>query len=402
MPEVIESLHNANLGWQFYKNYYESNRGGYSLEDKNLTILKRKFTGETDFFGIKCMNSFELKVNYPGLLTGSGYTHDYTGEDKDGAFKIGFFFDHISGMPYITGHGIKGALRYAFPNHKKEKYTDSKAKFITDLLRVNVINPEQVFNEYLSNEGIKNVPYSDLTFASLLGELIFEGNKPIDYKNNEFIYSQIPFKDKDIFYDCYITGAGDDDLFLGDDYITPHIPNPLKNPVPIKFLKILPATVFRFQFDLKDNLITAKQKEALFKTLILTIGIGAKTNVGYGQFSEVSENHQMPLPDSATGRTGNTDQRNTPGKSILDEVTKASDPVATRIGNGSEWNGEIVSAKGNNFLIVFKVGEEEVKIKKKADKIKNGIPGIGKKVKIKFNDFFNNDPPNCTATILQE
>ena len=239
MPEIIESLRNANLGWQFYKNYYEFNGGAQSLENKNHTIVKRKFTDSTDYFKIDCNNFFKLKLNYPGLLTGSGYTHEYTGEDKDGAFKIGFFFDHISGMPYITGHGIKGALRYAFPNHKKEKYPDSKAKFITDLLSENGINPEYVFNEYLSSEGINNVPYNDLTFTRLLGELIFEGNKPIAYRNNEFVYLQMPLKDKDIFFDCYIIGTGDDDLFLGDDYITPHIPNPLKNPVPIKFLKIL-------------------------------------------------------------------------------------------------------------------------------------------------------------------
>ncbi len=42
---------------------------------------------------------------------------------------------------------------------------------------------------------------------------------------------------------------------------------------------------YLFQFDLKDsNGVTAEQKSELFKQLILDMGLGAKTNVGYGQF----------------------------------------------------------------------------------------------------------------------
>ncbi|MDR2473050.1 MAG: type III-B CRISPR module RAMP protein Cmr6 [Tannerella sp.] len=71
---------------------------------------------------------------------------------------------------------------------------------------------------------------------------------------------------------------------LGTDYITPH-PDPLKNPKPIKFLKILPEVEVTFRFQLQNNLITAAKKESLFRQILLDFGIGAKTNVGYGQFS---------------------------------------------------------------------------------------------------------------------
>ena len=71
---------------------------------------------------------------------------------------------------------------------------------------------------------------------------------------------------------------------LGDDYITPH-KDEFSSPIPIKFLKVMPNVVFKFSFDLKDSKslnITKKQKEELFKSIILDLGVGAKTNIGYG------------------------------------------------------------------------------------------------------------------------
>jgi len=393
MATIIDSLNRANLGWQYYKNYYESNRN-QSLDDKNETIIKRAFEDSNEFFKIGCKHFFELSVNYPGLLTGSGYTHEYTGDDKDGAFKIGFFFDHISGMPYITGHGIKGALRNAFPNHKKERYPEQKARFIADLLKGKNIDTKKVFDKYLQQENIHNVPYSDLAFASLLGKLIFEGCKPIAYKNNEFTFSQLPLKDKDIFYDCYISKGGNNNLFLADDFITPHIPNPLKNPVPIKFLKILPGVEFRFQFDLKDNLIGAEQKKELFKSIILALGIGAKTNVGYGQFSPVGDK----LDNKANG-SGNEETHVTEGSSILNEITKASDPITKKIQAGSEWKGLIKAEKNDNFIIEFLVEDQVVKLKKKKKKIDGGA--LGSMIRLRFKTPFDNDNPDFSVTVIE-
>jgi len=383
MPQGIEQIANANLGWQYYKNYYQHSQLSGSIEDKNCTILKRQFVDVDKFFKIDCHHSFELRVNYPGLLTGSGYTHEYTGDDKDGAFKIGFFFDHITGMPYITGHGIKGVIRGAFPNHNKDRYKKQKANFIIDLLRKRDINAENVFNKYLVQQGINNLEFSELNFALLLGEIIFEGNQPKSFRKDEFVYSQLPLGKKDIFYDCYISAPGENNLFLADDYITPHIPNPLKNPVPIKFLKIRPGVSFMFQFELKDNLISAEQKKVLFEDIILTFGVGAKTNVGYGQFSPIK-------------KVSDTE----PGTTILDKITKSSDPVAKMITTGSEWSGLISAEKGDNLVIEFYVNEQVVRLKKKKDKFKGNEPGIGKKVSLKFNAVFNNESPNFSATVI--
>jgi CRISPR-associated protein Cmr6 len=74
---------------------------------------------------------------------------------------------------------------------------------------------------------------------------------------------------------------------LGLDYITPHKDGPLKNPTPLPFLKILPGVTVNFQFQLHDGYyLKAKGKLELFRKILLDFGVGAKTNVGYGQFQE--------------------------------------------------------------------------------------------------------------------
>ena len=91
--------------------------------------------------------------------------------------------------------------------------------------------------------------------------------------------------DRDIFMDALLMGGHSDFFFLKSDYITPH-KSPFKDPLPIQFLKLAPESTLKFFFKLKDGVITAKQKLLLFKVILLDRGIGAKTNVGYGQFSE--------------------------------------------------------------------------------------------------------------------
>ena len=98
--------------------------------------------------------------------------------------------------------------------------------------------------------------------------------------------------ERDIFYDAQIVGDYSEMGILGFDYITPH-PDPLKNPNPIQFLKILPNVELFFCFKLNETQIRKSDgsqirvpkelKLDLFKIILTTVGIGAKTNVGYGQ-----------------------------------------------------------------------------------------------------------------------
>ena len=53
-------------------------------------------------------------------------------------------------------------------------------------------------------------------------------------------------------------------------------------------LKIAPGCTIEFRFRLHDSVVggntfTANAKLDLFKKILGTVGIGAKTNVGYGQ-----------------------------------------------------------------------------------------------------------------------
>jgi len=52
----------------------------------------------------------------------------------------------------------------------------------------------------------------------------------------------------------------------------------------------MPEVVWKFQFDLKSSeLLTKSQKLNLFKQILLDLGIGAKTNVGYGKFEDMKK-----------------------------------------------------------------------------------------------------------------
>ena len=80
---------------------------------------------------------------------------------------------------------------------------------------------------------------------------------------------------------------------LGPDSITPHGNNLLKNPMPITFRKIGPGCELEFRFKLVDSKIgdktfSAVSKKALFEEILKTVGIGAKTNVGYGQLKQTT------------------------------------------------------------------------------------------------------------------
>ena len=216
--ELINSIPNPS----FF--FYKDKAYGKDIENFSLQNNYEKL------FSIKNTQTFELTTTYPGLLVGSGYNHPKLKENKDD-FQLGFFFDHTTGLPLISGSSIKGALKAVFSH--PEFVEDVYHKDVTDKLK------------YLFEEQ------------------------------------------KVIFYDAFIVKtANKDKKIFGSDYITSHFsdkPNgEFKEPQPIKFLKILPEVTFRFQFkflDAKDAIYLD-----LFKEIIQDFGLGAKTNTGYGKF----------------------------------------------------------------------------------------------------------------------
>jgi len=232
-------MSSANLGWLFYKDYFDG-VDYLDLENKkNEQIIQKKVKNiltqtpsitEGEILGT---THFKAKTTYPGLLLGSGNAHELP--SIEGQAILGFHFDYTSGLPVIPGSSIKGVLRSTF------KHWEYICEYV----------------ELKTEEEVK-----------LLEKEIFDNG--------------------DIFFDATLIEADKNGKIVGDDYLTPHGDNPLKNPTPLHFVKVLPDVTFRFDFDLTDTLITKEQKSQLFQKILEDLGLGAKTNVGYGKFENFS------------------------------------------------------------------------------------------------------------------
>lgn len=249
-----------NISKLFFKDYYKNINFAYALkeekdENQNKTLSPVESINQT----IKRANLFEIpkvklesdsncctepmyfKILYPGLVTGIGLVHD--SKKIKGAFNLGMHFDYTYGMPVVYGSSVKGVLRHYF----KEFYTG-----------------------HIDKEKLE--------------EDIFSGITPDDKKK--------PIYERDIFFDAVIVETYKGRL-LEDDSITPHGDDPLKNPIPITMLKVAGGCVIEFRFCLRDSLVdgkkfTAKEKWECFKEILETVGVGAKTNIGYGQLESVT------------------------------------------------------------------------------------------------------------------
>ena len=249
-------MSDANRGWLFYKYpflYPEQYKS--KIKEANKYILETKKSSYTYPNG--AYKSIELKTIYPGLVIGSGYIHSLKGVEDN--FNFGFFFDYTTGMPVIPGSTIKGILRSLFGQNKKEKYKTEKESLIKDLL-----NKQDI----------------DIDVTALFKE-IFLGIDAQTGKEKSIYY-------RDIFYDAYILSGDREGYIFKDDSITPHSKDGLGEPVPNRMLKVAPDVNWRFSFDLHDGIISSEEKEALFLQLLQWHGVGAKTNVGYGQFEGIS------------------------------------------------------------------------------------------------------------------
>ena len=264
-----------NLHKTYYKDYFKNLSFAYLLdnnsEDPKAEIKRRNgnLTAPNLLQNIpqilivnKC---FELKVEYPGLVTGIGIAHE---AKIEGEFKLGVHFDWTYGMPVVYGSSVKGVLKSAF----NDGYVDE-----------NLV--KQANNKLKSDESDKMIPKWVVNEVDVILSCIFEGK---DSKgNNLSIY------DRDIFFDAVIVSPDSKRRILCSDSITPHGDNPLKNPTPLTFLKIAPGCKLEFRFKLTNSDfgegkgLTADQKLTLFKEILTTVGVGAKTNVGYGQLKEV-------------------------------------------------------------------------------------------------------------------
>lgn len=288
--------------WRGYFNDFEEDRKDnlckyeYVFEQSDNFSSLLKISGCWEEFG-----GFDLKTIYPGLVTGVGLPHETS---EGNTFILGFCFDYTTGLPIIPGSTVKGILRSVFPQWERQlkepvQKKEAKTEYIFDLLRripkseSNPLKDElKTIEEALNEEKFGRKK----ELITKIENEIFEGivdNKAVS------IYK------RDLFFDAYIVkgtraNPGKNRIF-GTDNITPHVKegmsyeeSMLKNPVPLSFLKVLPDVVFHFPFYLTNGeILKKKEKEELFKLILLDIGIGAKTNVGYGQLEAWEERGEM-------------------------------------------------------------------------------------------------------------
>lgn len=254
---------NCNIGYLYYRELAND-----VIDKSDIETINKNSIG--DLLGmlykkIPKIQRLYLKTTYPGLLVGSGNNHCIDVNKSDYVFKLGLEFDYTTGQPIINGSSIKGVLKNAFEIDKD---------FIIEKL-----NSEE-FNKKIDENKYKE----------LIDE-IFEGK----YKEEN-----IPMKERDVFFDAFIVGmdSSKNTKVLGEDYITPHNKSMLKNPIPIRFLKVMPEVVWCFSFKLNDSShykedkekeFSSQEKLKLFKDILEEFGVGAKTNLGYGTLLKVSD-----------------------------------------------------------------------------------------------------------------
>ncbi len=300
------STYNTSL--RYYKTYYEGIKWDRASDDKenarelklqNELLLASVLTPEDaeELNGFpEAEGSFELQTTYPGLLIGSGITH---GSGVLGELKLGFMLDYTTGLPYLPGSSVKGVLRSAFPQgllHEAKKVKDNK-----DGKKELLIAQAKLQQDYILYH-LKEVAAND-KWEQALEHFENEVFGAYELKEDQ---KPIPMSGRVVFFDALISSTSHVRMpgmpahtYLGDDFITPHknndpkkkgLPDEFVNPVPVGFLKVLPGVIFKFHFILQDYyfngelMLSKAQMAELFKNLLLELGMGAKTNVGYGQF----------------------------------------------------------------------------------------------------------------------
>lgn len=264
------SYQSKNMNYIFNVEYFEGlNWSGDNTEllnAHNRDIEQFRFQDSSPAEGwkdIEGYQSFALYTLYPGLLIGTGNEHSLK---MNGTIKCGFSFDYITGLPYVPGSSLKGLLRSYFPGDGKSA---------------------ELSGEY--EDYVKGI-----TGRADLDVLKFKENI---------------FENGDVFLGAFPAAAQDDRKMMQMEFITPHTEGKFKNPIPISQIKVKPNIRFEFCFLLKDYVpadggkaVTAAEKLALFKNMILDMGVGAKTNVGFGRFGE----RKMPyVPGQQAGGGGN-------------------------------------------------------------------------------------------------
>ena len=264
-----------NMHYIFHREYYESAgsrldlTGNRNNDPTHASLVEQR---NRDLFGFdfppfdylsriekQCagFRKITLYVTYPGLLAGIGYPHD---SQVKGSINGGFSFDYVTGLPVIPGSTLKGVLRSCFSCRGEER--EEKRKWISGLAEC------------------EKDELAALEQACFEKADVFLGGYPVVENNGRLLEKESFAPQKD----------------------------PLGDPNVLTYVKLRPNVSLTFAFLLFDDEkvgLTADDKKALYEKLLKEIGIGAKTNEGYGRLSgESLSDNQNPVA------TGNSNHRN--------------------------------------------------------------------------------------------
>lgn len=212
----------------------------------------------------------KFKTIYPGLVAGIGLptitekveqANDEQEDDKLNNFQTGINLDYVSGEFRYPASSLKGVLRSIF-NHKIKKDEDGNIiqiyenfDFIKAIFEDESLNEEKVLN-------IENAIFGKMSDGKRENNAVTFFDATIEKSNN--------IKNSDLI-----------------DYITPHL-DPLKNPIPIKMIRIPENVIVNIRYTVDEDMlikagISSKEIKNVFIKILEFLGIGAKTNQGYGR-----------------------------------------------------------------------------------------------------------------------
>lgn len=272
----------------------------FKQKNEGITGREWQFYKEVaELFQCEAANNagLSMQVGYPGFITGIGIKRGI--KDVPDEIKIGFAFDHTTGLPYMPGSGLKGVLRSAFPQRfnaslqeKHVLFAPSRSRFLQQYFTVMGIDLPQKVEAWLKSLSISHTEIEYDLAIDLLEMSIFHCWIPTGFDSKDKPeYAALPISKRDIFFDAFLEHDEWDGPFMATDFITPHLNrekpelSPFTEPVPLQFLKLRPGMKFRFQWRTSDLILTPLEKSALFEYILTTFGIGAKTNTGYGQLT---------------------------------------------------------------------------------------------------------------------
>lgn len=283
-----------NAGYQYYKGYFlnldfinlKGDANKESIKRRNRQLLDYKLPNLNEREEFNQFSRFRLRTTNPGLLMGTGYTHEI---GVEGELKLGFSFDHSSGIPFIPGSSIKGMIREFFP--KFTTHITGEKRYFPESLTANDIQKAKIY--FLREKlALTEIPenLSEEKYFHQLELYLFEGVDPLKKDAKDcFIARNLVVS----FMDAFPVNSGK--KVFQDDSLAPH-KGIFEDPVPLPFLKVGAGIEFDFMFSIPeipnffglkiDNNDAKELIKNLFKEILLQSGIGAKTNVGYGRLEE--------------------------------------------------------------------------------------------------------------------